>query len=93
MQSNRPIPTRLDGVATAFGLFGDDWGRIHELVRVSAVGDWIEADACESLRVGMIVCVGFQSHGCVARRGVVEFCEPETDGFRVRIRLEARLAA
>jgi hypothetical protein len=84
---------RLDGVATAFGLFGDDWGRIHELVHVHTVGDWIEAEACEPLRVGMIVCVGFQAHGCVARRGVVEFCELEGDSHRVRVRLEARLAA
>ncbi len=86
--------TRLDGVATAFGLFGDDWGRIHELVGVSLHGDWLEADACEELRTGMIVCVGFQAHGQNARRGVVEYCEPCGDSsYRLRIRLEARLAA
>lgn len=93
MSTGRPHPTRLDGVATAFGLFGDDWGRIHELVAVSVTGDWLEADACEALRLGMIVCVGFQSQGCIARRGVVEYCEPTGDSFRVRVRLEARLAA
>ncbi|MBL9120663.1 MAG: hypothetical protein JNL80_12200 [Phycisphaerae bacterium] len=99
--SSRPLGVpqsrRLDGVATAFGLFGDDWGRIHELVGVAIMGDWLEAEACEELRTGMIVCVGFQAHGQIARRGVVEFCEPmgagPDVGYRLRIRLEARLAA
>lgn len=96
MPQNRLNSTRLDGVATLFGLFGDDWGHIHELVGVSLHGDWMEAEACEELRTGMIVCVGFQAHGHVARRGVVEYCEPiagENACYRLRIRLEARLAA
>ncbi len=85
--------THLDGIATAFGLFGDDWGRIHELAKVSLTGDWMEAEACEPLRVGMTVCVGFQSAGIVARRGMVEYCEPTDLGFTVRVRLERSLAA
>ena len=95
---SRPNATRLEGVATAFGLFGDDWGRIHELVGVTLLGEWLEAEACEPLRTGMIVCVGFQAHGQIARRGVVEYCEPfdlapgETS-YHLRIRLEPTLAA
>ncbi|MDZ4754175.1 MAG: hypothetical protein SGJ11_06720 [Phycisphaerae bacterium] len=91
-QSHR-YRTPLEGIATVFGLFGDDWGNIHELVKVQLVGDWMEAEACQPLRVGMTVCVGFQSAGNIARRGVVEFCEPCPTGFTVRVRLEQRSAA
>jgi hypothetical protein len=84
---------RIDGVATVFGLFGEDWGRIHELTQVRLEGAWMEAEACEPLRSGMTVCVGFQASGQIARRGTVEFCAPSRDGFTVRIRLDERSAA
>ena len=63
------------------------------IAKVAMTGDWMEAEACEPLRVGMTVCVGFQAAGIVARRGMVEFCQPTETGFTVRVRLESRCAA
>lgn len=85
--------TKLEGVATIFGLFGEDFGRIHELTGVERRGEVIHAEACEPLRIGMVVCVGFEQRGVVAARGVVEACESSADSWRVAIRAEGRVAA
>jgi len=91
--TDRRSGTQLEGVATVFGLFGEDFGRIHEVVRVDRDGDRLWGEACEPLRIGMTVCVGFQARGMVARRGVVEASDLVDSGWLVRIRLEGELVA
>lgn len=80
---------RLDGVATALGLVGEDFGRIHELTSIEHGGDHVFADACERLPEGMVVSVGFEARGVVARRGVVTACAPLDHSYRVAIQLES----
>ncbi|MDZ4830070.1 MAG: hypothetical protein SGJ09_07720 [Phycisphaerae bacterium] len=80
---------RLDGVATALGLVGENFGRMHELTSIEHAGDHVFADACERLPEGMVVSVGFEARGIVARRGVVMSCAALDRSYRVAIQLEA----
>lgn len=85
-------PTPVEGVATVFGLVGEDFGRIHQLTSLLRDGGRMSAESVEPLRAGMSVYIGFEARGVIARRGVVERCErlPSNDEarFRVWIRFE-----
>lgn len=83
----------LDGVATAFELAGDGFGRTHALRLLDCSDEAIGALSDTVVRPGTTVSVGFHAPGYSARRGVVSRCRPCGDGYRVAILFERRLAA
>jgi hypothetical protein len=85
--------TQIEGGATAFGLAGDEFGRMHELSAIDLQGPELRAVSQEPLRAGLEVSIGFESRSLMARRGVVRACEPDAGQFRVFIEIDSRLAA
>ncbi len=83
----------LQGVATAFCLSGDQFGKMHELTVLDYSYDGLGAQSDTVLHPGMIVSVGFQSPGHTSKRGTVLRCVPCGNGYRVAIQFQARMAA
>jgi hypothetical protein len=84
---------RLDGVATAFELGGEAFGRMHTLRMLDYSDGGVGAQCDSVLPPGTPVSIGFQSPGYIARRGVVTRCRPCGEGYRIAIEFEQRLAA
>ncbi|MDY7110056.1 MAG: PilZ domain-containing protein [Planctomycetota bacterium] len=83
----------LNGVATAFELAGDGFGRMHTLRMVDYSEGGLGAVSDSVIPLGAAVSVGFQSPGYPAKRGVILRCTPCGDGYRVAIGFEQRMAA
>ena len=83
----------MEGVATAFGLAGDYFGEIHDLQMCDYGHGGMCAVTEEPIQPGLLVSVGFQQPGVIARRGVVRRCDPCGHGYRVAIEFQMRQAA
>ena len=83
----------LDGVATAFELAGDGFGRMHTLKMLNYSDGGLGAISDSVIPLGTTVSIGFQAPGYIAKRGVVLRCLPCGEGYRVAIGFEQRLAA
>jgi hypothetical protein len=83
----------LGGVATAFELAGDSFGRMHTLRTADYSHDGMGALTDDVIQPGSLVSIGFQEPGYTAKRGTVVRCLPCGDGYRVGIVFEHRLAA
>ncbi len=83
----------LDGIATAFELGGEAFGRMHTLKMIDYSDLGMGAASETVIPPGTEVSVGFQSPGYIAKRGTVIRCLPNGDGYRVAVGFEQRLAA
>ena len=83
----------LDGVATAFELGGNTFGRMHTLKMIDYSDMGMGAATDTVIPPGTTVSVGFQTPGYIAKRGTVIRCLPCGDGYRVAVGFEQRLAA
>jgi hypothetical protein len=83
----------LDGVATAFELAGEGFGRMHTLRMLDYSEGGLGAVSNSVIPLGATVSVGFQSPGYLAKRGVILRCMPCGEGYRVAIGFEQRMAA
>ena len=83
----------IDGVATAFELAGEHFGRTHALRMLDYSDAGIGAISDTVMSPGTAVSIGFQSPGYPARRGTIARCLPCGDGYRMAIVFEGRLAA
>ena len=83
----------VDGVATAFEVAGDGFGRTHTLRMLDCSHGGLGAVSESMITPGTTVSIGFQSPGYLARRGTVARCMPSGDGYRLAIYFEQRLAA
>jgi hypothetical protein len=83
----------LRGCATAFCLGAERFGQIANLTAIRFGGGGVVADAAEEIPPGAAVSLGFEAPGYHARRGEVVACRPGSEGFRIAIRFDARLAA
>ena len=83
----------IDGVATAFELAGDGFGRTHTLRMLDYSNDGIGAVSDTVIAPGTTVSLGFQSPGYPARRGTIARCLPCGEGYRVAVIFEQRMAA
>jgi hypothetical protein len=83
----------VNGLATAFCLGGDAFGRIHDLSLTDYSHDGMSAISVGPIAPGTEVSVGFSAPGQLARRGAVLRCDPCGNGYRVAIQFQARLAA
>ena len=83
----------IDGVATAFELAGEGFGRTHTLRMLDYSTEGIGA-ICETvISPGTSVSIGFQSPGYPARRGMIIRCLPCGEGYRMAVIFEQRMAA
>lgn len=82
-----------EGAATAFELAGSAFGRMHTLRMRDFSHHGMAAVSDTVISPGTSVSVGFQSPGCLARRGVVLRCLPCGDGYEVAVCFEQRMAA
>ncbi len=83
----------LDGVATAFELAGEGFGRTHGLRMLDCSEEGMGAVSDTVVCPGTTVSVAFQAPGYPARRGFVSRCRPCGDGYRMAIVFDRRLAA
>ncbi|HWB20739.1 MAG TPA: hypothetical protein VG711_10590 [Phycisphaerales bacterium] len=83
----------MHGIATAFRLSGEEFGRMHELKLVDYSHEGLGAVSDSVLEPGTLVTIGFQQAGYQAKRGVVLRCLPCGEGYRVAIQFEQRMAA
>jgi hypothetical protein len=83
----------IGGVATAFELAGEHFGRMHTLRPADYSHHGMGAIADDVIQPGSLVSIGFQEPGYTAKRGTVVRCLPCGDGYRVGIVFEQRLAA
>ena len=83
----------IDGVATAFELAGEHFGRTHTLRMLDYSDVGIGAVSDTVISPGTAVSIGFQSPGYIARRGTISRCIPCGEGYRTAILFEQRLAA
>ena len=82
-----------DGVATAFELGGERFGRMHELRVVDYSPEGMGVIAASPLDPGSQVSIGFQATARLARRGTVTRCRPCDEGYHIGIQFDSRLAA
>ncbi len=83
----------LDGVATAFEVAGDRFGRTHTMRMCDYSCSGMAAVSDTAITPGTTVSLGFQTPGYQARHGVVSRCLPCGDGYCVAVRFERRRAA
>jgi len=83
----------VKGLATAFCISGDLFGRMHELRMLDYSDHGLGAISTSVIDPGTIVSIGFQSPGYSAKRGTVLRCTPCGEGYRVAIQFEWRMAA
>ena len=83
----------LAGVATAFELAGERFGRTHTLRRCDYSGGGLGGVSDTAIAPGTSVSLGFETRGYPARHGVVARCMPCGEGYRVAICFELRRAA
>ncbi|MCA9292073.1 MAG: PilZ domain-containing protein [Phycisphaerales bacterium] len=81
------------GLATIFCLGSDRFGEDHDLRMIDWSDGGMGAIASDPLEPGALVSIGFQTPGCLGRRGVVTRCLPCGEGYRIGIRFESRMAA
>ncbi len=83
----------MEGVATAFELGGDGFGRMHTL-KLQDYSDGGLGSICDTaISPGTVISIGFQAPGYIAKRGSVSRCTPCGDGYNVAVVFEQRLAA
>jgi len=83
----------VDGVATAFVVGGERFGRTYRLRMQDYSDSGLGAIVDEPLTPGTAVSIDIQKPGYAARRGVVARCLPNGDGYRLAIVFELRMAA
>jgi hypothetical protein len=84
---------QVGGVATAFELAGDSFGRMHTLRMVDYSDEGFGATSPSMLTPGTSVSIGFQEPGYMAKRGTIIRCEPVGEGYRIGVVFERRMAA
>ncbi len=82
----------LDGIATAFELDGNGFGRIHTLKRVECSDRALGAVTQEAVYCGTQVSIGFQDRKHRARFGSVVRCDQADEGFRLAVVFEQQPA-
>ena len=83
----------VDGVATAFCVSGEHFGRMHELHSIDYSHDGLAADSGTPIEPGTSISIGFQAPGLLARRGTVLRCTSRDDAHRIAVQFELRMAA
>ena len=85
--------TPIDGCATLFRLGGEMFGMMHHLDKLREVDGHLLGHSRESIDVGALITIGWETAGRAACRGVVAFCRKTAEGYTVTIDLDAMLAA
>lgn len=85
--------TPIDGCVTLFRLGGEMFGMMHHLDELREVDGHLLGYSRESIDVGALITIGWETAGRAACRGVVAFCRKTADGYIVTINLDAMLAA
>ncbi|MHC5114094.1 MAG: PilZ domain-containing protein [Planctomycetota bacterium] len=83
----------VDGLATAFVVGGERFGRTYRLRMQDCSDSGLGAVVDEPLAPGTAVSIDFQMPGYGSRRGIVARCLPCGDGYRLAIVFELRMAA
>ncbi len=83
----------LEAAATACRVSGERFGEMFKLKTRDCSGEGLGAVCSKPIEPGAAVSVTFQTPGFPSRPGVVLWCRPCGDGYRLAIRFESRLAA
>jgi len=83
----------MEGVATAFELAGENFGRMHTLKMLNYSHLGMGSLSETAIPPGTVVSIGFQAPGYLAKRGSVLRCVPRGEGYNVAVLFEQRLAA
>lgn len=83
----------INGIATVFRLGGPQFGKMSELRTLEYSASGLFAVSRDPIAVGSALSIGFSTPGYIAKRGTVIRCTSCSDGYRIAIAFDARLAA
>ncbi len=83
----------VSGAATVFHLEGEEFGHMHEVMKISICSSGIEGFSKNPVIPGSVVSMGFESPNHHARRGAIVGCVRCEEGWKIGIEFDSQFAA